>query len=292
MIELLKRSKCPACESSALETVFELPYADASLSHFINDFYQGRVDMSVLADQNYQIDKCRQCGGLFQAYVLNQDGQAALYGDWVDNRASLLKKQNAKAKLFQQYAGQLQTISRLFKQPPAQTYVLEFGIGWGYWCRMAQAFGYSVQGLEVSPDRVEHARSIGVEVIDQLPATDPHYDFIFANQVFEHLEEPLQTLRELVDCLKPEGYLYLRVPDGRGIENQLKREGWQSQMDAIHPLEHINCFTRKSLITLAENAGLKPVQLPIRIDVGKFWGGLKREVNDRWLTTHVFFERL
>ena len=223
--------------------------------------------------------------------MLNQAGQAALYGEWVDNRASLLKKQNAKASLFKQYAGQLETIGRLLKQPPHAVHILEFGIGWGYWCRMAQAFGYSVQGLEVSPERVAHARSLGVEVVEKLPTAGPHYDLIFANQVFEHLEQPLQTLRELVDCLKPEGYVYLRVPDGRGVEKQLKQRGWQSEMDAIHPLEHINCFTRKSLITLAENAGLKVVTPPLRVDIARLWGGLKREVNDRWLTTHVFFQQ-
>jgi SAM-dependent methyltransferase len=290
-IELSRRSECPACADSEPDTIFRLAYSHKHIAQFIDEFYCRRVQQSVLADIPYEIDKCRHCGCLFQAYVLNQDGQAALYGEWVDNQASLLKKQNAKARLFHQYAGQLETIGRLFKQPPHLIEILEFGIGWGYWSRMAKAFGYSAQGLELAPERIEYARQLGVGVIEALPTVGPHYDFIYANQVFEHLEQPLKTLRELVDYLKPEGIVYLRVPDGRGIEKQLRGHGWGGELDAIHPLEHINCFTRKSLIAMAAKAGLKPVQPPLRLDIGRFWGGLKREINDRWLTTHIYFTR-
>ena len=288
---MYRRLECPACGASELDTIIQLPYADKHIAQFIDEFYHHRVDQAVFADKFYQIDKCQHCGCLFQVFVLNQAGQAALYGEWVDNAASLLKKQNTKARLFRQYAGQLETIGRLFKRLPHETQLLEIGMGWGYWCRMAKAFGYSVQGLELSPERIDYARGMGVEVIEKLPDSGPHYDFIFANQVFEHLEQPLHTLRELVDCLKPEGIVYLRVPDGRGVEKRLRHKGWQSELDAVHPLEHINCFTRESLITLAKNAGLKPVRASLRIDVTRFWGGLKREINDRWLTTHIFFQR-
>ena len=288
-IELYRRSQCPVCAASDADTVFQQPFADAGLMRFIDGFYHHRLDMALLANDLYQIDKCRQCGCLFQVFVLNSAGQAALYGEWVDSLASLQKKQNAPTKLFRKYAGQLETIGRLLKRPPNQIEVLEFGIGWGYWSRMATAFGYNVQGLELSPERIDHARQLGVEVIEALPDAGPHYDFIYANQVFEHLEQPLETLKQLVERLKPQGLIYLRVPDGRGIENQLRRHGWRSELDAIHPLEHINCFTRKSLIKMAANAGLKPVQPPLRLDFSRLWSGLKREINDRWLTTHIYF---
>jgi len=290
-IELNRRHNCPICESKELETVFKLPYSDQRLSDFIEEFYQGRVDLTVLADATYQVDKCSHCDSLFQSYVLNEAGQAALYGDWVDNQASLLKKQRAKSKLFRQYAAQLETVGRMIAKPPYQINVLEFGAGWGYWSRMAQAFGFSVQSLELSPDRVDYARQMGVDVIQALPDAGSHYDLIYANQVFEHLEQPLQTLRQLVSRLKPGGLVYLRVPDGRGVERQLRHHGWTQELDAIHPLEHINCFTRKSLISLAVNAGLKPVQPPLRLDMTRLWRGLKREINDRWLTTHIFFKK-
>jgi len=290
-VTLLEREHCPLCESSNTEILSDIPYSDAALKQFLDDFYGQRADIGLFAGDHYRINKCQSCGLIYQQAILNHDGQALLYGQWVDQQKSLRKKQQAKVKLFRQYAGQLDTISRLLPGPPHQTNILEYGMGWGYWSRMASAFGYHVSGLELSPERVEHARNLGLKVIDSLPEAGEHFDLIYANQVFEHLERPVQALRELVDCLKPEGIVYLRVPDGRGVEKQLRRHGWQSELDAIHPLEHINCFTRNSLIALAAKAGLKPVQPPLRVDVARFWGGLKREINDRWLTTHIYFTR-
>lgn len=288
-IEFYQREHCPGCASNDFSTLYQLDYSDQRLKAFIESFYRKRVDYRLLEDQVYEISQCSRCGLLFQRYVLNDAGQAALYGDWVDNPKSLKKKRHAKSKLYRQYAGQLETISRLLTRSPGQVDILEFGMGWGYWSRMAKAFGYRVRGLELSPERVEHARELGIEVIHQLPAPGPAFDFIYANQVFEHLEAPLQTLTELTQRLKPGGIVYIRVPDARGIEQALGKKGWQETMDAIHPLEHINAFTRRSLCAMAAGAGLRVIQPPLRIDISKLWGGLKREINDRWVTTHVFF---
>ena len=288
---LYRRESCPGCDTWSGDPVYRLAYADPGLKKFLDDFYQYRVVYEWLMEHSFEINKCPNCGLLFQAYVLNQAGQAALYGEWVNNQKSLQKKQQAKTKLFQQYAGQLDTLSRIFHRPPHQVDILEFGMGWGYWSRMAMAFGFHVQGFELSPERVDHARGLGIEVIEKLPEAGPRYDFIYANQVFEHLELPLQTLTDLKARLKPDGVIYLRVPDGRGVESSLKQNGWQVELDAIHPLEHINCFTRKSLCAMASKAGLRVLQPPLRIDLSKFWGGLKREINDRWMTTHVFFRK-
>ncbi|MFA9419664.1 MAG: class I SAM-dependent methyltransferase [Gammaproteobacteria bacterium] len=284
------REQCPVCGNDKAETLYQAAFSDPDLKQFIASFYQDRVDLNVLEDAIYRIAKCGRCSFIYQTNVLNDEGMAALYGDWVDAEASLQKKQNARAKRFRQYAGQMQTISRLFPILPGQVNLLEFGMGWGYWSRMAQAFGFRVSGFELSPERAEYASSLGVEVIDTLPNAGPHYHFIYANQVFEHLSSPLETLKQLQSRLKPDGVIYLRVPDGRGIEKKLALSGWSSELEAIHPLEHINCFTRDSLCELASRAGLVAFQPPPRLSLGSLWGGIKREYTDRFLTTHVFFK--
>ena len=290
-IEFYQREHCPGCASEAISTQYRLNYADDHLKRFIESFYGQRVDYRLLEKHIYEICQCSRCGLLFQRYILNSAGQATLYGEWVDNQKSLDKKRHAKARLFRQYAGQLQTLGRIFAQSPGEVEILEFGMGWGYWSRMAIAFGYRVRGFELSPERINHARGLGVEAIRQLPEPAPIFDFIYANQVFEHLEEPLQTLIALTERLKPDGIVYIRVPDARGIEKALRKNGWQPEMDAIHPLEHINAFNRKSLCKMAAGAGLRVLQPPPRIELSRFWSALKREINDRWLTTHVFFQK-
>ena len=289
-IQLQSREHCPICAKSNTRTLHQQSFSDPILKQFIADFYQGRADLEALVSGIYRVVKCKACNFIYQTNVLNDAGLSALYDDWVDAEASLAKKQNAKAKLFRQYAGQIETLSRLFPGPPQQVKLLEFGMGWGYWSRMAQAFGFQVNGLELSSQRAEYARSMGIEVVDKLPDAGPHYHFIYANQVFEHLEKPLQTLQQLRSRLKPDGLIYLRVPDGGDIEKILERSGWNSDLDAIHPLEHINCFTRASLISLASRAGLDPLQPPLRLNLRSLWGGIKREYSDRFVTTHIYFK--
>jgi hypothetical protein len=83
----------------------------------------------------------------------------------------------------------------------------------------------------------------------------------------------------------------IRVPDGRGVAARLEQRGWSPELGAIHPFEHINCFTRKTLVNFAARVGLKPFNPPLRLNWGSLWGGIRREVTDRWLTTHLFLRR-
>jgi SAM-dependent methyltransferase len=290
-VDFVQREACPLCRSGPSRVMCDLGYDEPGLKAFIERFYQGRIGGTTLLQGRYRVVKCGQCGFLYQDPILGDKGMQLLYHDWVDQEHSLQKKRNAGAKLYLKYAGQIQTLSRLFDKPPAQTSILDFGMGWGYWCRMAQAHGYDVSGYELSFDRCKHARQMGLRVIDSLTQGEDQYDFIYANQVFEHLADPLQALSELCHCLKQGGIVYLRVPDGRGIDSRLQRHGWSPELGAIHPLEHINCFTRKTLIKLAASAGLHPFNPPLRLNWGSIGGGIRREISDRWFATHLMFRR-
>ncbi len=290
-IQFQLRDYCPVCDCRSSTTLYDIPFASEPINSFIERFYQGRVNGTQLAAATFLVLKCNQCKFIYQGHILNETGMAALYGKWVDSATSLKKKQAAKSKLYRQYAAQIGLLSRIFPQPPHLIKILEFGMGWGYWSRMAKAHGYQVEGLELSPERAAYARAMGINVIDSLPSEQNIYHFIYANQVFEHLPEPLATLQDLVSRLRPEGLIYLRVPDGRKVEKQLLTAGWAPNLDAIHPLEHINCFTRSNLIELAARAGLETVQPPARLNLNTLWPGIKRELADRFFTTHVFFKR-
>src|SRR5210317_2013464 len=99
-IAFYPRTRCPGCGSKAIGDIYRLPYADHRLREFIESFYRQRVDYSLLQDHDFEITKCNDCSLLFQRQVLNSAGQAALYGEWVNNQKSLQKKQQAKPKLF------------------------------------------------------------------------------------------------------------------------------------------------------------------------------------------------
>jgi len=286
-----QRECCPLCTSNSNRLLCEIPYSDQHLADFIGRFYQGRVALESLQSTNYRVVLCRQCDFIYQDSILDEKSMQTLYEDWINHQQSLHKKQTAGTKLYRQYAGQVQTLARLLKQRPDQVRILDYGMGWGYWSRMAQAHGFDVVGFELSKQRREFACKMGVAVIDTLPTELAGFDCVYANQVFEHLPDPMQALVDICQQLKPEGIVCIRVPDGRGIATRLEQRGWSPELGAIHPLEHINCFTRRTLVSFAARAGLKAFNPPLRLNWDSLWSGIRREITDRLLTTHLFLRR-
>jgi len=94
---------------------------------------------------------------------------------------------------------------------------LEVGFGSGYTLLEAQARGWDVFGIEISPSCVEAVRAKGI------PATCAHlpthasppeaFDVVAMYSVIEHAHDPIAYLRRAHDLLKPNGLLVLRLPD-------------------------------------------------------------------------------
>ena len=289
-IGFVSRRSCPLClAEAAARPVCELAFDAPPLAGFLRSFYAGRLEPEFLGDAVYRVVECDCCGFLYQQNILNTEGMQALYEEWIDSEASLCKKQTAGPGLERRYTRQVETLARMIGATARPPRLLDFGMGWGYWGRVAQDLGFEVSGFELSAGRRAHARSMGLSVIEELPPPGAYYDCIFAGQVFEHLADPRRSLETLGSRLVAGGLVYLRVPDGRGVAEKLRRHGWSPDLEAVHPLEHINCFTRKSLIALADCAGLEPVSPPIRLELGSLPGSLRREFVDRFLTTHVHF---
>lgn len=262
------RPKCELCGSEAIEILLSKKMTDREVWHFLEEYYEGRVDKTILDGGDYEIAKCQECGFVWQAWVLNDDMMQLLYGTWISSEQSLKKKKFGDIALFRKYANEAMAISSLVSKPPYQIDVLDFGMGWGYWANMAKAFGYNVMGLEVSKERVRYAEQMGVEVTDSLTDIKDHkFDFINSEQVFEHITEPLETLNRLSKMLKDNGVIRISVPNGKRTLETLTRPDWKAKKDALHPLEHVNCFTHSTLKRLGKGAGLSFIEKPFPIIV-------------------------
>jgi 2-polyprenyl-3-methyl-5-hydroxy-6-metoxy-1,4-benzoquinol methylase len=67
----------------------------------------------------------------------------------------------------------------------------------------------------------------------------------------EHLDEPAQVLEQLAALLVRGGILVLETPDCRGVTAIRTRRDYLK----VHPLEHINAFTHRTLKSIAERRG-------------------------------------
>jgi 2-polyprenyl-3-methyl-5-hydroxy-6-metoxy-1,4-benzoquinol methylase len=269
----VERRTCPVCGEPRHEVVRSLAFAAPEVWEFLERYYAGRIAPEDLAGGVFEVRCCLACRFLWQAFHLDAEGMHALYERWISWEESLAKKTQADVSLYDGYARELSAIARRLGRRPCEISLLDFGMGWGAWCRLAQAYGYRVAGFELSQRRREHARAWGIRVIDSLEGPE-RYDFVNCHHALEHVTDPHATLARLVAALAPGGLLRLSVPDGRGMEERLRAPGWRAAKDALHPLEHLNCFTGETLARLAARAGLEPAPEPAPARPG--WRGRLR----------------
>jgi SAM-dependent methyltransferase len=269
----VERRKCPCCESSRLTTLYENQFDRSPIKEYLEHFYspQGGIEFNYLEGAVYALLKCQKCDLIFQRDILNDDLMERLYEHWIDPSKAMLRHMEGDfPELYGAHVQEIMRIIAYFGRPPSSLQFLDFGMGWSGWALMAKGFGCEAYGAELSSKRIEYAKSKGLQVITKgMPALK--FDFINTEQVFEHLPNPLETLLELKQSLKPGGILKISVPPGRDIERRLKNMDWKAplgsrnSLNPVAPLEHINCFPRSALIKMAHLAGLREVEIPLKV---------------------------
>ena len=295
-LQLQIRSNCPLCAGKTFRVLFSAPLDSGEVWHFLLDFYGGRPDRQKLKGGRYELRQCDRCDLVYQAGAPTEELAEELYERWIDGRKSLDKKRFAPPSLQRKYARQGRVAAKLSQAATGLGLrALDFGCGWGYWGRQAAEFGFSVVACDSSPSRLQHARSLGLETVadaHQLP--ESAFDYIHCEQVLEHLPRPLECLSLLTRTLKPGGGIHLRVPNALAQIKQLTRGGWSPALSALHPLEHLNAFSRRTLKQLARTAGLEPVQPPLMLSAASpvsLFRSLRREWRDRTSETHIYCRR-
>ena len=130
----------------------------------------------------------------------------------------------------------LERLQFLAKQKPfiAGTRILDFGSGVGAFIEECKEKYPAVEILGIDPGtQVSAPKSLGL------------FDVISLIHVLEHLHDPVQTLKELSRLLKPDGVMFVEVPD---IAAQ--------QLPHNFHIAHVAYFTEKTLSMAFEAAGL------------------------------------
>jgi transcription elongation factor Elf1 len=272
----VKRELCPACDSHHYSRIFSSDYLNPTLKRYLTDFYgpQGKVEFAYLEDATYALEECHDCGLVFQSEVPNDFLMEKLYEKWIDPEMAI--KQHCETDDLNRYSGyarEVMVLIKYFNRIPSRLHLLDFGMGWGSWCMMAKAFGCKCYGTELSESRIGYAIGQGVEVLKWKDIPEYQFDFINIEQVLEHIPKPLATLRYLKQALKLEGLIKVSVPDGGDVKRRLATGDWtapkgsRNSLNIVSPLEHINCFSRRTIIKMAEVTGLAIVDIPLRIEL-------------------------
>lgn len=96
------------------------------------------------------------------------------------------------------------------------------------------------------------------ESISKLPQAA--FDCIVLNDVLEHLVDPLNILNNLSPLLSPNGRIVSSIPNALHwslLIALIVKKDWKYEDSGILDKTHLRFFTRKSIVRMIEDAGLK-----------------------------------
>ena len=133
--------------------------------------------------------------------------------------------------------------------------VLDFGAGNGHILQelFVQIPNIEVTAVEFNSNLRNGLMNIGCSVyktIKELPS-EAIFDSIFMIEVIEHLDNPIETLTELKNRLKPDGKLFLTTPAGDLRYSSKKKK----YLPTYHSVHHVQFFTEQSLKNCLLKAG-------------------------------------
>jgi len=172
------------------------------------------------------------------------------------------------------YLAEIETVERYKKAGR----FLDVGCNMGMLLRLAMKRGWSCVGVEPSPSLAELAKKHGFPVwnhfLHEVPGSENEsFDVVALSDVFEHITEPLPFLQQAARLLKPDGILYVKVPNAKwnllkqGVLGVLGRHPRQGLWDAYEHVVHYSEQTLRAMLTKGGFRVLKistepPVQTP------------------------------
>lgn len=267
----IRRSKCPVCHATSYEKIYSLSYNSIALRNYFLDFYRGLElsDIECLANSDYILCACTSCHAVFQQEIPSPEFMAELYEVWIDSKGELARKASLPVGYYLGHVREIVLILQLFDKFSNSLRFLDFGMGWGAWALVAKALGVDSYGTEISEERIRYAQQGGIKAISWGDISQQEFDFINAEQVFEHIADPLDTLRYLKSGLRPGGIVKISVPYSPVINQSLRLMDWGQKkgslfsLNPVAPLEHINYFRRSSIIRMGTECGMNEIRIPL-----------------------------
>jgi SAM-dependent methyltransferase len=261
------RTACPVCESRNVTDLCALPFTQGRVAEFLKNKYPHAVDgFRMLTEAEYTLTACGACEAIFQRAAPNDALLKVLYEQWAEDPVDgfAVSRRKRGVAYFRKHADQIIDILTFLGRNPYELRVFDFAFGWGHWCRLVKGFGCTVYGTELSDKRRACADDIGIRFVPLEEIPNHSFDWINANQIFEHLPEPLEVLRILESALAPAGILTMAVPGGHDIRQKVMRGDWAAVFEPLMPLEHLNYYPRGCLAKMVARVGLRLVTVPER----------------------------
>lgn len=254
-VEIVTEKPCPLCKIEAIPFRFE------------NVTVAGR-------DVRLGYNHCKKCGLNFVSPRLSDAGLHLLYNATYLNGTVSGKYNTTEEVSHNEY----QTFKKYIQKYSAgrQWNLLDIGCGVGNLLETLKDLeNVAAEGLEYSEYASNLALSKGLRVkkgdLLQLQYEASSFDCITVMYVLEHVPEPFEVIKRAFSLLRPDGLLMVAVPNLRYL-NAVNSIGLlrilTGRNHTLHPQEHLQNFTPKTLVKMVEAAGFsvtyKGMATPLR----------------------------
>jgi SAM-dependent methyltransferase len=225
---------CPACGGKSFTFYMDAP-----------DFHYG-------IDGIYSSKKCTDCGLVLLDPILSAEELGGLYPkNYYSFQPPVLQK-SLRYKLSKLMGYRSGTYEPKYQRPGT---MLDLGCGSGEHLLEMREKGWTVIGSELNEDAAAAGRSVGLdirsgELFDAKFSTD-QFDYIRLNHSFEHMPNPQDILTEVYRILKPNGELFIAVPNIDSFAARMFKEHWWYLCLPVHVFN----YTPQSLKLIAERNG-------------------------------------
>jgi 2-polyprenyl-3-methyl-5-hydroxy-6-metoxy-1,4-benzoquinol methylase len=203
---------------------------------------------------------CDHCHHLFIFSEINSSVTKQLYTNYYPRKTFKIKDYRIKS-----FHGGLRSWldgddSAASRWVPPDVKVLDIGCGFGETLAYHQSRGCDAYGVEMD----ENVRMImekfhfKVKIGPFNPNLYPpeSFDYVTMQQVIEHVEDPLETLKGVAQVLRRGGYVVLSTPNAKGWGARFFGRRWINW----HVPYHRHFFSLSSIRIVAQEAGLQIVR--------------------------------
>ena len=260
MVDFSISVNCKICGKKGSE-FFSRSYKEKIFKEFFERYY-GRTKYEKLKfkleNVSYVLLSCDSCKFIWQKFAPTDEFSKNLYENIIDKNESLKKSEEKFIISKSRNKKEIDLISIFFG---GKINILDFGAGWGHWLGSSTDNNIERYAFEISPSRGEYLKNKNLTVLDNnsIRRFKDYFHYIRMDQVLEHLDKVDDILKQLKILAKSNCIFFISVPNGTKIFKMKKI--LKIEKGPIQPLEHLNCFTRNSLIKLFNKYGYRKISL-------------------------------
>jgi len=138
--------------------------------------------------------------------------------------------------------------------------ILDIGCGNGEFLEMMAQLGWDIFGVEPCTEMYDflstRLKGKVVKDVTDLPV-DVQFDVITLWHVFEHVDQPIDLLKDIYKRLKKDGLLFIAVPNFDSFEAQFGQKRWFH----LDPPRHLLHFTPETIKKIFDKTGFKVIHI-------------------------------